>query len=84
MKKISLDSLQELARQLTQKTLEDYAISDEIRSGITLTTLFEGDERVFVLYVPGVTRNDGREIARTRMNIFTGEGTVEIFGLERK
>ena len=84
MKKISLNELQEKAQALTKKELETYVIPDEVRKQLALTTLFEGDERVFVLYVPAPKREDARVIARTRMNAETGEGSVEVIGLERK
>jgi hypothetical protein len=78
MKKIPLDELQETARQLIIRALEGYFIPDEIRDDLVLTTLFEEDDRVFVLYIPGKNRSDAKEIARARVNIFTGEGAVEV------
>jgi hypothetical protein len=47
-------------------------------------TLFEGDERVFVLYVPAEKRSESRDVAKARINAFTGEGSVEVLGLQLK
>lgn len=84
MKKIPLNELEAKAQALTKKALEGYVIPDEIRGQLVLTTLFEGDDRVFVLYVPAPKRADARVIARTRMNALSGEGSVEVVGLERR
>lgn len=84
MKKYQLNELEEIARSLTQKELEKYIVPDEIRGKVVLTTLFEGDDRVFVLYVPGETRDNPFEVARTRVNSLTGEAKVESVGLEAK
>lgn len=84
MKRIPLKELEAKAQALTKKALADYVIPDDVRKEFVLTTLFEGDERVFVLYVPGPKREDARVIARTRISSVTGEGSVEFIGLERK
>jgi hypothetical protein len=84
MKKLPLDQLQELARQLTVQALDAYVIPDEIREDLALMTLFEGDERVFVLYVPAEKRSESRDVAKARINAFTGEGSVEVLGLQLK
>lgn len=84
MKKIPLQELQEIARRHTQSELENYVIPDAIRGALALTTLFEGDDRVFVLYVPGERRDDARVIARATVNSLTGAASVEISGLDRK
>lgn len=84
MKKIPLNELETKAQALTKKALEGYVIPDEIRGQLVLTTLFEGDDRVFVLYVPAPERADARVIARTRMNALSGDGSVEVVGLQRK
>lgn len=84
MKKYKLNELEEIARSLTQKELEKYIVPDEIRNKVVLTTLFEGDDRVFVLYVPGETRDNSFEVARTRVNSLTGEAKIESIGLETK
>jgi hypothetical protein len=81
MKQISLKELEAKAQALTKKELEAYAIPEEVRNELAMTTLFEGEDRVFVLYVPAPLREDARVIARTRMNSRTGEGSVEFVGL---
>lgn len=84
MKKIPLDELQEKARVLTKEELKKYIWPEKLEKNIGLMTLIEGDERIFVLFVPGKTPKDCIDISRTRMNIYTGEGVVEYVGLERK
>ncbi|WP_374519304.1 hypothetical protein [Undibacterium squillarum] len=84
MKKLSLEEMQEIARSLTQKELERYVIPDDMRGQLALTTLFEGDDRVFVLYVPAEKRSDAYVIARTRVNAISGNASVEISGLKEK
>ena len=84
MKKLSLEDMQEIARSLTQKELERYVIPDDMRGQLALTTLFEGDDRVFVLYVPAEKRSDAYVIARTRVNAISGNASVEISGLKEK
>lgn len=84
MKKLSLEEMQEIARSLTQKELERYVIPDDMRGQLALTTLFEGDDRVFVLYVPAEKRSDAYVIARTRVNAIFGNASVEISGLKEK
>ncbi|HBZ46862.1 MAG TPA: hypothetical protein DEO93_06220 [Stenotrophomonas sp.] len=76
--------MREIARRLTQKELEAYVIPDEMRDSLALTTLFEGDDRVFVLYVPGEQRENARVIARTTVNAVTGVASVDICGLDRQ
>lgn len=83
MKTIHVDELREIARGLTQKELEGYVIPDEIRGSLVLTTLFEGDDRVFLLYVPGERRKDARVIARTTVNAITGVASVDVSGLSK-
>src|SRR4051812_11367570 len=47
-----LDELQEIARVATRTALEGYEpISEEWKKNLTLGTFFEGDERIFELYV---------------------------------
>lgn len=84
MKKIQLKKLEEIAQQATKAELENYVIPDEIRGSLVLTTIFEGDDRIFVLYVPGEHRSDAHVIARTRVNAISGNVSVEISNLEMK
>jgi hypothetical protein len=83
-KAIPLDELEERARRMTLAALESYVIPDEIRPTLTLGIHFEGDTRVFELYVPGEKPSDARIISRLRLNIYSGEGDVEVIGLNRK
>jgi hypothetical protein len=84
MKKIQLKKLEEIAQQATKVELEKYVIPDEIRGGLVLTTIFEGDDRIFVLYVPSEHRSDADVIARTRVNAVSGNVSVEISNLEKR
>ena len=84
MKKLSLDDMQEIARSVTQKELEKYVIPEGIKGQLVLTALFEGDDRVFVLYVPAERRSDANVIARARVKAISGDISVEISGLEKK
>lgn len=83
MKTMREGELREIARRLTQKELEGYVIPDEIRGSLVLTTLFVGDDRAFVLYVPGERREDARVIARTTVNAITGAASVDVCGLSK-
>ena len=83
MKTMREGELREIARRLTQKELEGYVIPDEIRGSLVLTTLFEGDDRVFVLFVPGERREDACVVARTTVNAITGAASVDVCGLSK-
>ena len=84
MKKIPLNQLQECARLLTLEALAGYVIPEEIRSNLILGVQFEGDTRIFELYVPGDKPSDAVVISKARLNIYSGTGDVEVIGLERK
>lgn len=86
MKRKNLDELQEKARQLTSEALRSYEIPDEIRQNIALGVLFDGDDRVFELYIPNEIPQNGTVITRVRINSYTGEpkGAVEVFLSKRK
>jgi hypothetical protein len=79
-----LEELQEIARKLTFSALEAFVIPEEYRSVMTLGVFFEGDVRVFELYVPGEQPKDAKVISRARIDCRTGEGSVEVFGLTLK
>jgi hypothetical protein len=79
---LSLDELQEIARQRTVEALEGYVIPDELRSQLVLGVFFEGEYRVFELYLPGERPSDARVIARARLSTKDGTGTVDIIGLQ--
>jgi phage baseplate assembly protein gpV len=84
MTEISLAQAEEMARVATQSELGSYEVPAELMGQVVLTTLFEGDDRVFVLYVPGETRQDQMIVARTTVNVKTGELFVEVPVLSRK
>jgi hypothetical protein len=77
-RKLSLSEAEEMARIATRKELEKYEIPSQLFEKIVLTTLFEEDDRVFVLYMPGETRHDPTVVARTRINLNTGHIHVEV------
>ena len=83
-KQIPLDELQERARQMTLTELRKFVVPEEFKSKLTLGVQFEGDFRVFELYVPGERPSDARVISRARLNIYSGEGEVEVEGLISK
>ena len=79
MKRLKLTELRERARILTYETLNDYEIPDDIEAKITLGIGFDGEDRIFELYIPGERPEDAIVISSARLNSFTGEGTVEVF-----
>jgi hypothetical protein len=83
-KKYSLEELHERARQMTLAALKEYVIPQSYRESMTLGVTFEGEKRVFELYVPGEKPSDAIVISRAIFDPDTGEGAVEIVGLERK
>lgn len=84
MKKIPLDVLEKKAQQISKSVLNEYILPDDLFSQLTLNTVIEGDDRIFVLYIPKEPAKDSIDILRIRMNIYTGEGFAEYVGLERK
>ena len=83
-KNVPLEVLQEKARQRTFEALKDFEIPLEIRDKVVLGALFDGDYRVFELYVPGEKPSDALVISRVRMNVVSceAEGPVEVFALQ--
>lgn len=79
-KELTLDQAEEMARLATRQELEKYEIPADLFGKVVLTTLFEGDDRVFVLYVPGKTRDDPTVIAKTRVNVQTGNIHIDVPG----
>ncbi|WP_445335704.1 hypothetical protein ACSR9H_01460 [Citrobacter koseri] len=84
MKKIPLDILEQKAKEISRKTLGDYILPDNIFSQLDSGVIIDGDDRVFVLFIPKELAKDTIDILRIRMNIHSGEGFVEYVGLERK
>ncbi|WP_395689818.1 hypothetical protein [Caenimonas koreensis] len=83
-KQIPLDKLQERARQMTRLELMKFVIPDELQTNLTLGVQFDGDFRIFELYVPGERPSDARVVSRARLNIYSGEGQVQVEGLVKK
>ncbi|MFG6447362.1 hypothetical protein ACG0Z6_03790 [Roseateles sp. BYS180W] len=80
-----LDELQEIARVETRKALSLYdPVPSEWAKALTLGTLFEGDDRVFELYVPGERPADAIVIASARVNRKTRHVVVTVTNLNRK
>ncbi|MDR4467887.1 MAG: hypothetical protein MRJ68_06240 [Nitrospira sp.] len=79
-----LAELEEIARKLTQTTLANYDIPEDIRQNLILGTIFDGDFRVFQLYVPGDKPEDAQVISRVRVNAFTGDASIDVFLTRRE
>lgn len=84
MKKIPLDILEQNAKKISKKTLGGYILPDKILSQLASGVIIDGDDRVFVLFIPKERAKDTVDILRIRMNIYSGDGFVEYVGLERK
>jgi len=84
MRRLKLEELEERAKAMTYEALKDYEIPDEIRTEIALGVFFDGEDRIFKLYVPGERPEDANFISSARLNSFTGEGTVEVFLPKKK
>ena len=79
MRRLKLEELQERARVLTYETLKDFEIPDGLETRIILEIGFDGDDRIFELYIPANRPEDAIVISSARLNSFTGEGSVEVF-----
>ena len=77
-KRIPVDELQEIARQMTFDALKGYDIPNDFRSRMTLGMWLDGEERVFELYVPESSPVDAIIISRAHVNEYTGKGKVEV------
>ncbi|CBG91078.1 hypothetical protein [Citrobacter rodentium] len=84
MKKTPLNVLEQKAKEISRNILKDYILTDEIFAELTSGVIIDGDDRIFVLYIPKQKAKDTIDILRIRMNIYSGEGVVEYVGLERK
>ncbi len=77
-----LDELKEIARIATRRELERYEpIPAHWNDRLALGTLFDGDDRVFELYVPADPPADATVISRARVNRLTKEVSVYITNL---
>lgn len=79
MRRLKLEELRERARVLTYETLKDYEIPDGLETRIALGIGFDGDDRIFELYIPAERPEDAIVISSARLNSFTGQGSVEVF-----
>ena len=79
-----LDELEEIARVATQKALENYIVPEEYKNNLVLTTLFDDDNRIFQLYIPGEKPKDALIIATATVNKNTKNITVHASNLQQK
>jgi hypothetical protein len=80
-----LDELQELARNSTRRALEEYEpIPAEWEKHLTLGTVFDGEDRVFELYVAGESPSDAIVISSARVNRKNRSVQVIITNLKKK
>lgn len=84
MTEISLAQAEEMARVSTKGELENYEIPTGLMGQVVLSTLFEGNDRVFVLYVPGESRDAPMIVAQTRVNVKTGKVSTKVPVLTKK
>ena len=84
-KQKELDELQEIARSATRTALESYeAIPEEWAKNLTLGTLFDGDDRIFELYVAGERPKDAIVLTSARVNRFTRAVAVTVTNLRAR
>jgi hypothetical protein len=77
-----LNELQEIARAATKDALKNYERPPkEWEELLTLGTLFDGDDRIFELYVPGERPADAIVISSARVNRHTRAVSVQISNL---
>jgi hypothetical protein len=80
-----LDELQEIARIATRTALEEYErIPAESEKNLTLGTFFDGDDRVFELYIAGERPADAVVISSARVNRKAKTVSVVISNLTKK
>ena len=69
LKEKELDELQEIARKATYEALKEYEpISEEWEKSLTLGIFFDGDDRIFQLYVAAERPRDTIVISSARVN----------------
>ena len=77
--------LEEIARVATAEALRDFEpVPETWRRELALGTLFEGDDRVFELYVPGERPSDAIVISSARVNRKTKLVEVTITNLAKR
>lgn len=80
-----LDELQEIARLATRRELENYERwPTEWDENLTLGTYFDGDDRVFELYIAKDRPADAIVISTARVNRDTRSVTVIVSNLSLK
>lgn len=75
----SLVELEKIARQATRDALSAYKIPDKIREELILGIFFDGNERIFELYVPGKKPADAIVVSRAKVDAVTGKVNVDVF-----
>ena len=80
-----LDELQEIARIATRSALQRYErIPEEWDRNLTLGTFFDGDDRIFELYIAAERPAEAVVISTARVNRKTKEVVVVISNLAEK
>jgi len=80
-----LDELREIARLATRKALEDYdPMPKEWEENLTLGTFFDGDDRIFELYIATERPVDAIVISSARVNRKDRSVQVVISNLNKK
>jgi hypothetical protein len=80
-----LDELQEIARVATRAALEEYErVPAEWEKNLTLGTFFDGEDRIFELYIACEQPSDAVVISSARVNRRTKSVSVVISNLEKK
>ncbi|MEZ4449129.1 MAG: hypothetical protein R3B09_06585 [Nannocystaceae bacterium] len=77
---IPLDELKEKARIMTKDALRHYpSFPKEFEPDIALGTFFDGNLRIFELYVAKQRPQDAIILTRATLDAMTGDGKVEVF-----
>ncbi|MEA2603058.1 MAG: hypothetical protein QOF89_4050 [Acidobacteriota bacterium] len=85
LRRTELDELQEMARLATRAALEDYEpIPKEWEANLTLGTFFDGDDRIFELYIAAERPIDAMVISSVRVNRKTKSVQVVVSNLKKK
>jgi hypothetical protein len=80
-----LDELQEIARVATRAALEGYEpMPEEWEKNLTLGTFFEGDDRIFELYIAAEKPSDAVVISTARVNRKSRNVVVTISNLAER
>ena len=83
LRRSELDDLREIARVATRTALESFEpIPPEWNAQLTLGTFFDGEDRIFELYVAGERPRDAIVLTSARVNRRTKEVTVTVTNLQ--